>query len=293
MKGLASLPMYDFPELERAHRALWRAIRTRIAALLSEQKEPDVPMARGLPEHLARPADHYLHWENPALVFSQTCGLPFLTRLLGRARIIGTPRYDAEGTIGHDYSSAWVVRSAERTWSWEARRRGRIAVNRPDSYSGLVAPKADLARRFPEARRDGGAERRPFFSSLAWSGSHRRSVRRVREGRADIAAVDAVTWALLERHVPGETAGLTVLEFTRPAPGLPYVTSASTPPRVLETLRLAVSSAIGAPALAPARATLLLEGLDGTDEVEYERLRPDIAAASDLTLGPEEADGPI
>jgi len=46
----------------------------------------------------------------------------------------------------------------------------------------------------------------------------------IADGRADIAAIDAITWRLIKTY-DTHTDKLTVIDWTDPTPGLPYITS--------------------------------------------------------------------
>ena len=78
---IASLMMYARPELEAPHARYWQAIRAALAA-------------RGIaaPAALSNDAPEFEVWEDPALVLSQTCGMPYRTRLHGRVTLVGTRR---------------------------------------------------------------------------------------------------------------------------------------------------------------------------------------------------------
>ena len=52
----------------------------------------------------------------------------------------------------------------------------------------------------------------------------------MREGRADVCAVDCVSYALLGDRAPGELAGTRVLGRSPLAPALPFITGASDRP---------------------------------------------------------------
>ena len=65
-----------------------------------------------------------------------------------------------------------------------------------------------------------------FFSEVVFSGSHRQSLRELQQENADIAAIDCVTYALLQRHQPQALAGLVAIGWSPAAPGLPLITPA-------------------------------------------------------------------
>ena len=115
------------------------------------------------------------------------------------------------------------------------------------------------------------------------SGSHRGSARLVAEGEADVAAIDAVAWALFKNHEPQATENLTVLEWTRPMPALPFVTGVSQVDQV-DTLRSALAQAAnadtpGIPAgILPANAQTYAPIADMAQRLKGRRLAPETAA---------------
>ena len=70
---------------------------------------------------------------------------------------------------------------------------------------------------------------RQFFRELVTTGSHQESVRCVAEGRADVAAIDCVTFALLRAHRPELLNGVAVFGRTPPLPGLPIIAASGSP----------------------------------------------------------------
>jgi ABC-type phosphate/phosphonate transport system substrate-binding protein len=94
----------------------------------------------------------------------------------------------------------------------------------------------------------------------------------VADGRADVAAIDAVTFALLARHRPSLTDQVRVLAWSEAAPALPYVTHASRPDDEVRRLRAGLAAAIVDPGLADARAALALAGVKVLDLHAYRDL---------------------
>jgi ABC-type phosphate/phosphonate transport system substrate-binding protein len=87
------------------------------------------------------------------------------------------------------------------------------------------------------------------------SGSHIKSMIAVRDGIADICAIDAVCVGLAKRYRPDYLEGLVEIARSPMVPGLPYVTAMSGD---LAPLRQALHEAFTDPALAPAREALFL-----------------------------------
>ena len=249
----ASLPMYDLPEVREHTDRLWAAIAEEMRGL----GMPDVP------DTLERPANHHDAWRSPGLLFSQSCGYPVTTALRGAVRVVATPHYAATGCEGHRYSSALVVRASSHATALDDLRGKVCAFNSDDSQSGYNALRAVVA---PIAKG------RPFFSATLKAGAHAASIDAVRRQRADVCAVDCVTWALLSRYRSSSLSGLTVLARTEPAPGLPFVTAGDCSDAAVETIRNALDRAFSRPDLADTRAALLIGGLSASSLETYEPL---------------------
>jgi ABC-type phosphate/phosphonate transport system substrate-binding protein len=239
---IASLGMYDFGPAMAANDRLWALIRTGLRG-------------RGVaaPDTLTRGEGAYWPaWQSPQLILSQTCGYPFRARLQGKVAYVGTPNYGIEGCPPGHYRSVFVVRADDPRQTLADFDGAPFAYNEPLSQSGWAAPQTHVAKlgiALPPALQTGG---------------HRLSAKAVAEGRADIAALDAVTHALMQATDPG-TPRLKVVAQTDPTPGLPCITALGQNP---DPIFDAVSEAIAA--LAPDdRATLWLTGLVRIPEAAY------------------------
>lgn len=233
----SALPMYAAGSAAAA--ALWQ----HIAAQLQSHSLANPPAT------LAQPQDLLAHWLDPALLLSQTCGYPFTHALAGRVQLLGAFSYAAPGCDGLRYRSHLVCRQADAGLPLAGFRGRTLAYNSEDSQSGFHSLRALVA---PLARKQ------VFFGHTVATGTHHASVDSVRKGKADIAAIDCVTLALLQRDQPAALQGLQVCGHTASAPGLPLVTALATPPAVVQALRLALHHAMQAEALAETRAALLI-----------------------------------
>ncbi len=243
----ASLCMYDFPALRPAQDAWWAGLAGHF-------------LASGLgnvPRSLGRSvADPYAVWLAPNLFFAQTCGYPLTHRLAGKVHLLGTPCYDAPGCQGASYRSLYIVRSDAKVSSLAMALAGRVAINAKDSFSGwrVLSGLIDPA------------------STLVISGSHAKSIDLVRQGDADIAAIDCVSHALLGDVEPERLAGTCVIEQSPLAPGLPYITGAGMGPQEVRAMIEAINNAFADAELAPARKTLRLAGFKVVALSDYIRL---------------------
>jgi len=250
---LASLPMYDLPELSAATQELWRGLARHFRAA----GVADVPAQLISPPRLPE------HWLSPFLLFSQSCGLPLTHALKGHVRVVATPCYDALGNKGPEYFSVIVVPASAPAHSFADLRGKRAAFNSTDSQSGFNILRALAAPLAKDGR---------FFSESIETGSHIASLEAVASGEADLAAIDCVTFALLSRHSRSSLNGLRALCRTPSAPALPYVTAAGTSDDVLEKLRRGLKAAMADPELADTRAKLLLRGVEVLPDGAYDRV---------------------
>ncbi|MCH2075587.1 MAG: hypothetical protein MK180_01715 [Rhodobacteraceae bacterium] len=153
---IATLPMYDQPQLQAANDALWQAIR---AALPFEA-----------PEALTRGDDLMALWTDPELLLGHTCGLIMVRPLHARVHYVASPDFGIEGCPAGYYSSALVHRTGEAPTEG-----ARLAYNEPNSQSGF-----------------GAAQGFGFVPTLE-TGAHALSLEAVAQGQADVALIDRHT----------------------------------------------------------------------------------------------------
>lgn len=237
---IASLPMYDTAATATANDHLWAAIQQNLGVA---------------PTPLDRSTDPHATWLEPDLVLSQTCGLPYRSGLHGKVQLVGTPDYGLDHCAPGYYYSCLIVRADDPRQTLPDFVTSPLARNDVRSQSGWAALLQHL--------RDAGAPGE-WPGDIIETGGHAHSAQAVADGRADIAAVDAVTWRLLSRDAP-VTQDLRVLGLTSPTPGLPFITG---PQGDMPALYDAIESAISA--LAPKdRATLMLRGVVQIATAEY------------------------
>ena len=232
MPLIAALGMYDRPETMGANDRLWTLMR-----------DASRDMGQDAPDELVRGDMAFMpSWLSPNLVFAQTCSLPYRAKLADKVALIATPDYGLEGCPAGHYRSVYVARKEDGFTHVDQVAGLDFAYNEALSHSGWAAPYADhLARGLPL---------RPTLRT----GAHHASALAVVNGRADYAALDALTWELIQEHDTFADQ-LCVIGTTPPSPALPYITAQDPAP-----LRAALAQAITALPSAD-RATLHLRGI--------------------------------
>lgn len=247
MTNTLAFPMYAVNPRDNAR--LWQAVQGLL-------------QARGLSVRDGAGEALLAHWRSPELLLSQTCGFPLMTQLPA-VQTVGCFHYTAPGCEGIYYRSFLVARDTNRDKTLADFRGLRAVCNSVDSQSGynalrnLIAPLAVNGR---------------FFSATLLSGSHRQSLITLAEGRADIAAIDCVTWALLQRHEPELLKGLSVVGETPAAPGLPLITAGSTSAETLCLLRDALKTLVTAPDYREVCEAVLIGGFSEVSRQPYSLL---------------------
>jgi len=207
------------------------------------------------------PSDLPAFWRRRDLLLSQTCGYPYMTQLRGEVTLVATPCYDFAGCSGSDYSSVIVVRE-DADVDVLADALGLVAVvNDVNSNSGMNVLRHAVA---PLAR-DGR-----FFGKVIQSGSHAASVRMVRQGAADIAAVDCVTWGYLAQEDAGALRGLKVLRYSVASPGLPFIAGGGVKQELVLHLREALLRPT--PRLRQLMEALSIREFEYRDDADYQRI---------------------
>ncbi|SAK51433.1 ABC phosphate/phosphonate transporter, periplasmic ligand binding protein [Caballeronia catudaia] len=228
MHWIAALPMYNVtPALAVDWRALLAHVREQLADWLS---------ARGDTLEIVDPGpDLTAFWLRDDVLLSQTCGYPLVHALANRVRLVAAPEFDAPGCENGAYRSVIVAGAQVAAQSIEACRGLRAVYNDDDSNSGMNLFRHAVA---PFAR-DGR-----FFASATKTGAHLASLRALAEQRADVAAIDCVTFSYAQTHLPELADRVHVIGMTASAAALPFIASAHAPHDAVDTLFQALARAL-------------------------------------------------
>ena len=192
--------------------------------------------ATGLGGSLDRVTPPEAQWRSPDLLVTQACGLDLFLSGAPTTPVLA-PVFELDCEAGWYYS--YLIGA----------REGVAAVNALSSRSGWSALLTVCEPK-----------------SVVVTGSHLASLAAVRDGGADMACIDAVTWHILARDAPRYLRGLPLIERTDAAPAPPFVVRKGTDPRALVAR---VGAAIEDPATLAARRALLLRGVVPATLADY------------------------
>ncbi|WP_339947033.1 PhnD/SsuA/transferrin family substrate-binding protein [uncultured Albimonas sp.] len=250
MSGPAALPLYDWPEIRDATDGLWAAMSQHLARA---GIEPPEALDR------ARPAAEL--WSDPSLLFAQVDAHAHVAGAAVATRLICAPVYEAEGCGAGRVATVFL---APRD---QARRGGAAGLA---ALSG--APFAVAADSLSGEPALVDALGRAAVGELVVCPDPRAALVALAEGRAQGAAVDALSWALARAHEPA-AAELTAIGWSDPAPAPPFVTSALTETGVRARLRAALVETLVDPATEAMRRELMLARIVAFGDPDYDPAR--------------------
>jgi ABC-type phosphate/phosphonate transport system substrate-binding protein len=212
--------MYDFSWVRSATDRLWASVRDSLRA-----------QGIAAPEALTRDRKLADVWGDPGLLLGQTCGYPLWTSLRRKVEVLAAPIYGFAGCEGPNHRSFLLAHADDPRETLADFRGDRAAVNGFDSNTGMNLFRAAVA---PLA---GG---KPFFADVIETGAHALSVVAIVERRADVAAVDCVTYALLARGASQLLAQIKIIGETDSTPALPFIASRALPSETRAAVRRAL-----------------------------------------------------
>ncbi len=212
-------------------------------------------------------------WRSPRLLLTQTCGYPLMTQLRGQVRLVGRPRYELPHAQAGNHCSLVLARADDPRQALADFFASHGLVNSADSNSGMNLFRHLLAPWQREGR---------FFSRLTFTGGHRDSLRALREGRGDLAAIDSVTYDYLARDRSHEVDGLRLVAQSAGGPSLPYITASWRSAAQAEEIRAAMNQALAE--LPEVAATLGITEVLPASEADYQVLLDYEAEACRLGL---------
>ena len=235
--SVASMAMYSFGATRPAYERLWDGVRARLSF--------DAPTLEwdAAPDEVCR---------RPDLLIGQTCGWPLITEMANEVRVVGTFDCEVDGASDGTYCSV-LVTTLDGSLDEILRDPAlAVAASTPASLSGWVSLRAIAAA--------SGV----VLDRVEWTGSHMASVDALITGRADLASIDAVSWAHLD------TTTLRVVGHGPRVPCLPLVTAQSSSDSLIAELRHALRDTVSDAAMAATCRRLRIRGFLDRDLSDYQ-----------------------
>ena len=223
MRLIASLPWYDLPALRTQLDVFWSVLRHELSKELQRVNTDRLP----LPDRLNRHTPLIEQWGHPGLLLSQCCGPDLFTPQAQELVPIARPVFsDLDCTPGQYFS--YIVCASHQARRHDLNDSSRFVINSASSRSGCAAL-------FEWTTANG-----MNCNQVLISGSHAGSLESLRNGTADMAAIDAHSWPLLDSR------GITIIGKSKEAPTPPFVMhrrSPITPALMHEALSGAIQQA--------------------------------------------------
>ena len=216
-------------------------------------------------------------WHAPNLLLAQTCGYPLMSGVTGPARLVCTPSYDVPFTNGPNYVSLIVVPVDDPATGLAEFRGRRAAMNKPTSHSGCNAFRRLVADYLVQWESEMGGDiptlagGRQFFGQVLETGNHLNSLKAVAKGKADIAAIDCVSYHFIKAADPALVSAVRILTTTAEAPGLPLITAHWRSDEEVDALRRAVMETLNDARLKDALDEMRISGFQVMDRSRYHR----------------------
>lgn len=205
------------------------------------------------------PKDLYAWWLNPDVLFTQSCGYPYITQLQDKVQLIGTPCFDLDGCESATYHSVFISHADQPWTSLAATKNARVVINQQDSNSGMNILRAEILKLI--------TDNAPFFSSVQYSDSHMNSLKMIQQKQADIASIDCVTLAYTQQYAPELCKNIHLIGRSPQTSALPFIASAQVSIALKNTLILALKNVLHQqPELAQG---LMIKDIIQTDSSDY------------------------
>jgi hypothetical protein len=146
------------------------------------------------------------------------------------------------------------------------------AMNSRSSMSGNLLLGATLKKNIMDTLR------------VVYTGAHEASALAVGCGRADIAAIDCVTFTILAKYKPDSIKNIRILTQSPQAPPLPYVTSINSCPNLVKIIKEAIKLSVTKLQAKPNSCleALLIEGFDFNEDNEVDMYKEKLSYLQDI-----------
>ena len=269
---ISAFPMYEVSNIEQCAFSLMQSNTDTWYSTILQEFYHSIPSCKNHyaewipPQKLTRSKESLASLSDTAkegkLFLAQVCSLPALV-YSDSFQVLASPVYCVDGCDSYLTRSVLIVRADSTIETIESLLCMRlyegdltIAISSRTSTSGCLLLAATFGRDFMSRA----------VGRIKYTGSHLGSIHCVSEGRADLAAVDCVTFATIRRYFPGNfiiihsnyfycrkyvnvisdvLRAVKIIGYTVSVPSAPYVTSANAPSDIVSCLQTSLSQSAG------------------------------------------------
>lgn len=195
------------------------------------------------------------------LLLGQMCSLTFSTCQPGMPFYIGSYILDDTDVIPGYYRSVIIVSDNLKSLGLDDCEPGRLeaAISEPDSFSGRFALYQALQNSFMPCK----------FAKITYTGAHLDTLLAVASGKADIGAIDCLTWKILQTILPEQVAQVHIAGHSPQMPGPPLVTMLPDDSDARAHLNAAIKAAFADRELAAQMKSIGIAGYSSVDRARY------------------------
>jgi ABC-type phosphate/phosphonate transport system substrate-binding protein len=190
-----------------AHKAAWQAWFFELNGSYLCHHYPDTTLGFETDEQA---------YTSATVIAAHTCGYPYVKHWVDTHELIAAPVFDVPGCKPDkaQYSSWFIARTDHPGKSLHQFQNARVAINSEHSNSGMNVLRYAISQIYA-----GGH----FFSERIFTGGHQQSMIAIANGAADLAAIDAVSYALICELDPDLCAALKMIGQSELTAGLPFI----------------------------------------------------------------------
>ena len=196
------------------------------------------------------------------LMLGQICGIEFAHAAPGQYHYLGS--FSLPGFARGTYNSVLISHIGGALDHIEAFDPVQhvIAINEAGSFSGAIAPAAHLLSR-------GDA----IFPHRYMTGGHLNSITAVAAGKADLAAIDRLSFNLAKATSLDGIEQVRVIDVTPARPGLPFICDAAVEDVEAEIMRQRLARAMTQPFWGEFERLLEVTGIDMINPADFAAMR--------------------
>lgn len=143
-----------------------------------------------------------------------TCGYPYVKHWHQSHNLLCVPEFDIQGCDKTQYSSWLIAHHSSDCKSIAELKDSTVVINNRNSNSGMNVFRYEVSKY---------ANGDPFFQNVLISRSHVESLRMVSESKADITAIDAVSYYFAVEHNLVDRKKIKIIGQTKQTTGLPFI----------------------------------------------------------------------